>query len=64
MSSERYSREELSRDLFLMVKAGLLDMFMREDGEWVFSVSEKSKELSQEELSSVLDRLEDFAEDE
>jgi hypothetical protein len=64
MSSERYSRDELSRDLFLMVKAGLLDMFMREDGEWVFSVSEKSKELSQEELSSVLDRLEDFAEDE
>ena len=64
MSSEKYSREELSRDLHLMVKAGLLDVFMREDGEWVFNVTEESKNMTEEERANLLARLEDFAEDE
>jgi hypothetical protein len=47
-----------------MVKAGLLDVFMREDGEWVFNVTEESKNMTEEERANLLARLEDFAEDE
>lgn len=36
-----YSKEDLQRDLAKMVQAGLLDLYIREDGEWLYSLSEK-----------------------
>lgn len=44
----------------MMVKAGLLDVSMREDGEWVYKVSEAALLLTEEEKSDVLCRLDDY----
>jgi hypothetical protein len=60
MSDETYSKDELQRDLYLMVKAGLLEINMREDGQWLYSASEASKNMTEEEREDILSRLEEF----
>jgi DNA-binding transcriptional regulator PaaX len=60
MSLDKYNKDDLSRDLFLMVKAGLLDVSMREDGEWVYKVTDSALLLTEEEKSDVLNRLDDY----
>ena len=60
MSLDKYNKDDLSRDLFLMVKAGLLDVSMREDGEWVYKVSDAALLLTEDEKSDVLNRLDDY----
>jgi len=62
--TNEYRREDLSKDLFLMVKAGILDVNMREDGEWVYSVTEKGKAMTDEEKLEVLMNLETYDETE
>jgi DNA-binding transcriptional regulator PaaX len=64
MSDETYRKEELARDLGLMVKAGLLDIYMREDGEWVYKVSDKSLLMTEEEKERIICNLEDYADEE
>lgn len=64
MSDKRYSKEELAKDLSLMVKAELLDIYMREDGEWVYKVSDKSLLMTDEEKLKVLDNLQDYDDEE
>lgn len=56
-------KDELQRDLYLMVKAGLLDISMREDGQWLYSVTEASKQMTDEERLDILSRLDEFADD-
>lgn len=60
---DEYDKDELQRDLYLMVKAGLLDINMREDGQWLYSVTEASKKMTEQERLDILCRLEDFADD-
>ena len=52
-----YTREELENDLYLMVKAGLLEVFIREDGEWVYSVTELSKTMTDEEREAAVQKI-------
>ena len=52
-----YGKEDVAHDLYLMVKAGLIDIKIREDGEWIYSASEKSKSLTEEELEEILSNL-------
>jgi hypothetical protein len=52
-----YDKEDVVNDLYLMVKAGLVDIRIREDGEWVYSASEMSKTLTEEELNEILSNL-------
>ena len=54
MENDRYSREDLSDDLGAMVNAGILEIHIREDGEWVYSVSEIVKNMSEEEREELL----------
>jgi hypothetical protein len=54
---DSYNREDLERDLTLMVKAGLLELFMREDGQWVYSVPDAIKNLTMEEQENMLLRM-------
>lgn len=54
---DSYNRENLEKDLTLMVKAGLLELFMREDGQWVYSVPEAIKNLTEEEQEKLLLRM-------
>ena len=43
-----------------MVKAGLLDINMREDGQWLYSASEASRNMTEEEKIAIISRLDDF----
>ena len=43
-----------------MVKAGLLDIRMREDGEWVYSPSAASLTMTEEEKVDLISRLDEF----
>jgi hypothetical protein len=52
-----YDKEDVVNDLYLMVKAGLVDIRIREDGEWVYSASEMSKTLTEEQLVEILSNL-------
>ncbi len=53
----QYDKEDVVNDLYLMVKAGLVDIRIREDGEWVYSASEMSKTLTEKELNEILSNL-------
>ena len=63
-SDNQYSRDELSEDLAAMVAAGILNINIREDGEWVYSVPEHIQAMPADEreafLSNVLDNLDDY----
>jgi DNA-binding transcriptional ArsR family regulator len=50
----------ISKDLELLVKARLVDIKMREDGQWIYSASEYSKSLTEEELTNILDNLDEY----
>jgi DNA-binding transcriptional ArsR family regulator len=50
----------ISKDLELLVKANLVDIKMREDGQWIYSASEYSKSLTEEELTNILDNLDEY----
>ncbi len=52
-----YTKEQVAQDLRLMYKAGLVDIKMREDGEWIYFATEYAKSLSQEEVTAILDNL-------
>jgi DNA-binding transcriptional ArsR family regulator len=52
-----YTKEQVAQDLRLMYKAGLVDIKMREDGEWIYFATEYAKALSQEEVTAILDNL-------
>jgi hypothetical protein len=54
-----YTKEDLSNDLAAMVKAGLLDIRIREDGEWMYVVTEKAAAMSEEEREQALLRMYD-----
>lgn len=62
--TESYNRDDIANDLFLMVKAGLLEVHIREDGEWVYSPSQKSLAMSDEEKMTILENLSDYEDEE
>jgi hypothetical protein len=64
MEEETYSKEELQKDLYLMVKAGLLDIAMREDGEWLYKLTDIAKDMSEDEKMRLLENMYDSEEDE
>lgn len=55
--SDDYTKDELQNDLAIMVKAGLLDIRMREDGEWVYVISEAAAAMTEEEREKALNDM-------
>jgi hypothetical protein len=60
MANSEYTTDDLARDLYLMVKAGLLDVAMREDGEWVYRPSEAALSMTEEEKADLISRLDEY----
>lgn len=54
-----YTKDDLSKDLAFMVKKGLLDIHMREDGEWVYTVTDLGKQMNEERLTALLEEEDD-----
>jgi hypothetical protein len=61
--SDDYTIDRLSNDLSAMVKAGLLDIRMREDGEWVYVVADRVAAMSEEEREEALLKMYEDEED-
>jgi DNA-binding transcriptional ArsR family regulator len=57
LNEEEQNRQQVQQDLMLMYKAGLIDVRMREDGQWVYFATDYSKSLSDEELNEILENL-------
>lgn len=55
-----FSRDDIAHELYLLVQAKLLDVKMREDGQWVYLPTEYSKSLTPEELQNIIDNIEDY----
>ena len=47
-----------------MVKAGLLDIAMREDGEWLYKLTDTAKDMSEDEKMRLLENMYNSEEDE
>jgi len=41
----------------LMVKAGLIEMRMREDGQWLYAISDAARNMSDEEREATIRRM-------
>lgn len=52
--------KDLQSDIWALYRAGLIEARMREDGEWIFSVSEKAAAMSEEELRDVVCGMDDY----
>ena len=50
MSEHYYDRDDLLMDLNALIKAGLVDFYLRDDGEWVYKATKKATSMSEEEL--------------
>jgi len=61
--SDDYTKDDLSNDLAAMVKAGLLDIRMREDGEWVYVATDRAAAMSEEEREEALLKMYEDDED-
>lgn len=55
MHDESYTKEHVAEELAYLVKVGLLDITIREDGEWLYFPSEYSKTLTEDQLIALLD---------
>ena len=53
-------KTSIENDLYLMFKAGLVEVAIREDGEWFYSVSEYSKTLTLKQIDYILANLDNY----
>jgi hypothetical protein len=53
VNDETIIKEQINQDLYFMYKAGLIDIKMREDGEWVYFATEYAKGLTPEQLDKI-----------
>lgn len=52
--------DDLSHDIWTLYRAGFIEASMRDDGEWVFSMSEKAKSMSDEEIKTAIESLDEY----
>jgi hypothetical protein len=55
-----YSMDDLHSDIWALYRAGLIEAKMREDGEWVFNVSAKAASMSEEEIQSAIESMDEY----
>ena len=54
-----YTKDDVAKELATLVKAGLIDVKMREDGEWVYHLSDHAKTLTEEEVLIEISKIKD-----
>ena len=57
MNDESFIKGQVDQDLMLMYKAGLVDVKMREDGQWVYFATDYAKSLSDEQLNEIFENM-------
>jgi DNA-binding transcriptional ArsR family regulator len=57
VNDESFIKGQVDQDLMLMYKAGLVDVKMREDGQWVYFATDYAKSLSDEQLNEIFENM-------
>jgi hypothetical protein len=57
LNEEESAKQQVIQDLQFMYKAGLVDIKMREDGEWIYFATEYSKGLTPEQLDAIFENM-------
>lgn len=57
LNEEEQARQRVAQDLMYMYKAGLVDIKMREDGQWIYFATDYAKSLRDEELDEILNNI-------
>jgi hypothetical protein len=52
-----FTKENVAKELANLVKAGLVDVSMREDGEWIYSLSEFAKTLDEQQTLEIINQI-------
>ena len=55
-----YNMKDLHSDIWALYRAGLIEARMREDGEWIFNVSEIAAKMSEVEIRTFVENLDDY----
>ena len=55
MISEFYSEDELIQEINLLISLDLIDYRLREDGEWVYTITEKGRQMTDNQVGQVID---------
>jgi hypothetical protein len=55
MDSEQYTKYELLEDINMLIRLDLIDCKLREDNEWVYKITEKGRQMTDDQVSEVID---------
>lgn len=50
-----YTREDLNADLRALLRVGLIEMIVREDGQAAYRITEKAKNMTEDEINKLID---------
>jgi hypothetical protein len=51
---------DLHKDIWSLYRAGLIEARIREDGEWIFSISDKAASMTEDELRNTVESMDDY----
>jgi len=52
-----YTKDDLLVDLNLLIKNGLIEYRLNEDGQWVYRITEEAKAMSDDEIRILIDNM-------
>jgi hypothetical protein len=52
--------DDLHKDIWSLYRAGLIEAKMREDGEWIFNISDKAASMTEDELRNTVENMDDY----
>ncbi len=55
-----YNMNDLHKDIWSLYRAGLIEARIREDGEWIFSISDKAASMTEDELRNTVESMDDY----
>ncbi len=55
MDFEPYTKYELLEDINMLIRLDLIDCKLREDNEWVYAITEKGRQMTDDQVGEVID---------
>ena len=60
MTDEEFIKETIAKELSILIRAGLVEVYISEDGEWLYQASEKAKSLTDIEKIALINAVEPY----
>lgn len=52
-----YTKDDLLVDLNLLIKNGLIEYRLNEDGQWVYRITEEARAMSDDEITTLINNM-------